>query len=400
MKRPFEGLKGSGLQEKDHSNTRNSVLHPQTNHRSSAMNPKTATDELWHSQPETIRKFVELRPNHQMLCEEIAYILQKVLMAASIEYSAITCRAKALDSFCEKLLRKKYEDPLREITDLAGVRLIYLYGTDRKQIEALIEKEFQVIEKIDKIKQVGPERFGYGALHYLVKLGKRSIGARYDDLKDLVCEVQVRTILQDAWALVAHHLSYKKELDVPEELRRKLNALSGLFETADDQFDRLRDERAQYAKKVKSEISSETKASLNTEVNLDSLTEFLKWRFPDREQGAPDDVAGLLDEIHSSRYRTLAELDSVVSRTQEAVKAYETKYPLSPEDGIGEEGPFTATGAMRAALEYANPDYLRKLFKGHRSDPLLKKTVEFLHLVKPHSGPKQTAARRRGKSRA
>lgn len=360
------------------------------------MNPKTATDELWHSQPETIRKFLELRPNHEKLCEEIAYILQKVLEAASIEYSAITWRAKALDSFCDKLIRKKYEDPVGDITDLAGVRLVYLYGTDRKQIEALIVKEFQVIEKIDRIKQVGPERFGYGALHYLVKLGKRSIGVRYDDLKDLVCEVQVRTILQDAWAVVAHHLSYKKESDVPEELRRKLNALSGLFETADDQFDRLRDERTRYAKKVQSEFFSETSASLNTEVNLDSLTEFLKWRFPDRDQGSRDNVADLLYDIRSLRYRTLAELDSIVSQTHEAVKAYETKYPPSDEE-TGEKGPYAAVGAMRAALEFANPDFRKKSSRSHH---LLKQAEEFLNLVKSSSGAEQAAARRRGKSRA
>jgi ppGpp synthetase/RelA/SpoT-type nucleotidyltranferase len=60
---------------------------------------------------------------------------------------------------------------------------------------------------------------------------------RYDDLKKLVCEIQVRTVLQDAWAIIDHHLSYKQESDVPKILRRKLNSLAGLVETAHDQFD-------------------------------------------------------------------------------------------------------------------------------------------------------------------
>lgn len=205
--------------------------------------PSTLDDEIsktWEERPDIIRSFIEARPQYEQLCAEVAYILKKRLDDGSIEYSAVTSRAKTLKSFAEKISRKQYESPLSDITDLAGVRVVYLYKADRHLIEKIIETEFDVIEKVDKVEEQEADRFGYGALHYLVHLGRKSSGARYDDLKGLICEIQVRTVLQDAWAIIDHHLVYKQESDVPKVLKRKLNSLSGLFETADDQFDRVR----------------------------------------------------------------------------------------------------------------------------------------------------------------
>jgi ppGpp synthetase/RelA/SpoT-type nucleotidyltranferase len=341
------------------------------------MTSNKATDRLWDAQPEVIRKFLDLRPNHEKLCEEVTYILKKLLQEKDLEYSAVTWRAKNLDSFCEKLGRKKYDDPFKEVTDLAGVRLVYLYGSDQVAIEKLIEREFKIIEKVDKIEEVGPEQFGYGALHYLVHLGKRSVGARYDDLKDLVCEIQVRTILQDAWATIAHHLSYKQESDVPKELRRRLNALSGLFETADDQFIQLRDERTKYSEEMKHEISLDAAKSLQQKVNLDNLIGFLEWRFPNREM-VPETVPGLLKDIQRFNYETLADLDRIVDQTEEAVKAFE-KQEKEKEISMGQKvGTYTAIGALRVGMYFVNKEFCVQV-------GLEKKMEKFRDLVKPAS---------------
>src|SRR2546430_16718258 len=229
-------------------------------------------DELsktWSEYPDVVRDFVELRPQYEQLWSEVAYILDKRMKDHGIEFSAITGRAKTLKSFAEKLFRKNYATP-EDITDLAGVRVVYLYKNDRSGIEKLIEGEFKVIEKVDKVDEQEADRFGYGALHYLVHLGRKSSGARYDDLKGLVCEIQVRTVLQDAWAIIAHHLSYKQESDIPKELLRKLNALSGLFSTADDQFDVIREERLAYVTEVHN-LARTRNAFLDQELNLDTL---------------------------------------------------------------------------------------------------------------------------------
>jgi len=225
-------------------------------------------------------KFINIRPEYEQLCTEVSYILNKRLNEEAIEISNITMRAKKLDSFIQKIQRKDYNDPLTEITDFAGVRVVCLYRDDVKKNEEIIDKEFKIIDKVDKYGEMGTDRFGYGAVHYIVKLGRKSSGARYDDLKEIICEVQVRTVLQDAWAIIEHHLMYKQESDVPRVLQRKLNSLAGLFETADDQFFRIKQDREAYIEDVRKERDTPTEFLLN-DLNFDTFEEYLKWKFPD-----------------------------------------------------------------------------------------------------------------------
>ena len=345
------------------------------------MNTGDALNQQWENNPYEIRMFLEMQPHYEKLAEEVAYILKKGVQAANIEYATISYRVKKLESFCEKAIRKNYKKPLEEINDVAGVRLVFLYLTDLPKLEALIEKEFQIVEKIDKLGESDPNQFGYSALHYIVNIGEKASGARYDDLKELICEIQVRTILQDAWAIVAHHLSYKQESDVPKELQRKLNALSGLFETADNQFDHLRDERLGYKEKIIQQISRHESEFLKSKINLDNLIEFLNWRLPDREPEEKKYVSELLSELTCLGYTKLVELDKLLSQTYEAVKAYEAKYPptKSTEEGGFENISFVQVGVIRIALELIDDKFMN--YK--KLDKTLRQNIEeFRYLVK------------------
>ncbi len=346
-----------------------------------SMRNTEAEDEFWRSQAQLIRTFLDARSKYEKLAEEVAYILEKSTQEAAVEFAHITHRAKTLDSFCEKASRKGYKEPLKETSDIAGVRIVFLYLSDRPKFEAIVEHHFQIIEKVDKVEKDGPERFGYGALHYVVKLGKQNSGARYDDLKGLSCEIQVRSILQDAWAVVGHHLSYKQESDVPKTLRRKLSALSGLFETVDDQFDRLRDERASYAEEVKKQIAEKGPEFLKSEINLENLVEFLKWRFPDREQPSREQAAGLLSEIAERGYTRLAQVNDAVTSAQKALEAYEADDPPFNSETL-KRSAYTAAGAIRVTFGFI--DDIRRKSPENELQGARKK---FLHLVEdPKAG--------------
>jgi putative GTP pyrophosphokinase len=327
--------------------------------------PSSESDELaktWGERPDVIRQFLEIRPQNEQLCSEVAYILTKRIGDQGIEYSAITSRAKTLKSFAEKLSRKHYTDPLNDVTDLAGVRIVYLYKSDLAQIEKIVERELQIIEKVDKAEEHDADRFGYSALHYLVKLGRKSSGARYDDLKGLVCEVQVRTVLQDSWAIIDHHLSYKQESDVPKILKRKLNSLSGLFETADDQFDRVRAEREEYRQLVKSKLSSRENF-LSQDTNLDTFTEFLKWKFPKKPIARDDShLSRILTMALRYGYTKLGNLDELVRRTDKAREAV-----------TAERGVTFAVGEMARAIALVHPKYLAGKGWAEDSRALLRK---------------------------
>jgi putative GTP pyrophosphokinase len=149
-----------------------------------------------------------------------------------------------------------------------------LYRSDIAKVADIIRAEFVVAEDVDKLDELGVDQFGYGARHFIVRLGKTSSGARYDDLKQLPCEVQVRTVVQDSWAIIQHHMVYKRESQVPTQLQRKLNSLAGLFETVDDQFERIREEREAYLVEMRG--STEASTFLENEPNLDSFKEYLK----------------------------------------------------------------------------------------------------------------------------
>jgi len=283
-----------------------------------------------------IKKFTENRDNYKLLCEEVSFILKKELAKKKVEYSSISHRAKTLNSFIEKNRRKKYKYPFKDITDFAGVRIVFLYTKDYDKIEKIIKDKFDIIEKVDKLNEKEVDQFGYGAIHFVIRLGRNYKGARYDDIKPLTCEIQVRTILQDAWAIIDHHLVYKNEKDVPEHLRRKLNSLAGLFETADDQFLSIRNERNAYLKEIK-EVSKTPLKFLDLPLNIDSFYEFLKWRYPKFEKDF-DNLGWqkLYHIIDKRRYRNLNDLNIVHELTEKDAKRVKKERDFESDNAFHE----------------------------------------------------------------
>ena len=273
--------------------------------------------KYWQENPFVIKEFTENLSMYKQLCFEIEFYVRNLLDKNKIRYASVTSRAKTLNSFIEKTERKKYKNLFEEITDFAGVRIVALYKDEISSIEKLIEKEFEIIEKIDRSNDLEADYFGYEAIHYVLKLGENCKGVRYDNLKKINCEVQVRTILQDAWAIVAHHITYKKEKDIPQALMRKLNRLVGLFETADEQFVSIKNERKKYIDSIELNPSK----VLEEEINLDSLTEYLKYKFPELRIGDYD-----LERIPAAKsfnkYKKIKELDNIINNSEKAINEY------------------------------------------------------------------------------
>jgi ppGpp synthetase/RelA/SpoT-type nucleotidyltranferase len=317
-------------------------------------------DKYWKESPLLIKEFLSKRENYQLLCNEIVYVLRKLLREENIEFSSVTCRAKTLNSFLEKINRKYYANPFSEITDFSGVRIVFLYVEDYNRIEKLIQKNFKVLEKVDKLNEKDVDQFGYGAIHFIVQLNSKFKGARYDDIKNYVCEIQVRTILQDAWAIIDHHLVYKKETDVPAHLRRKLNSLAGLFETADDQFQRIKEERITYIEEIEEKSTSSSNKFLETGLNLDSFTAFLNWKYPDSMKlvAFNGQVETIYADIDKEKYSTLKDLNLIYTNSEKNIE--EVKNNLKSIDYIWSK-------ALDWALRYVIYD---KNARGKKGVPL------------------------------
>lgn len=153
----------------------------------------------------------------------------------AIALSQIESRTKSVKSFGEKITSKgKYADPLEEITDLAGLRVIVYYPNDVRAVGTVIDRELEVdwTNSNRSGHDDPPDRFGYRSDHYIVRLPHTDEWQRFAGLR---AEIQVRTVMQHAWAAVDHEIRYKAA-DLPRDLSRRLFRLSALLELADEQF--------------------------------------------------------------------------------------------------------------------------------------------------------------------
>jgi ppGpp synthetase/RelA/SpoT-type nucleotidyltranferase len=130
------------------------------------------------------------------------------------------------------------------VTDLAAVRVITFFPRTVSEIDAIIRERFFVLEKDNKSEMLQASgRFGYRSVHYLVELPPEEADRPdRERFGGLVAEIQVRTILQHAWAEIEHDTQYKSVRAMPSSTRRRLAALAGLLEIADREFQAIQDE--------------------------------------------------------------------------------------------------------------------------------------------------------------
>ena len=160
-----------------------------------------------------------------------------------------------------------------------GIRIVCSYELDLEVVSGILKNNFDVHEDIDKLHDLGVDRMGYHGNHYVVTLGSRYSGTRYDGITQLKCEIQVRTILQDAWAIISHQLVYKNEHAIPTRLRRDLNNVASLLEIAQGVFDSVRDKRSSYIEEIQQKEQNPNQF-LAQAIDLDTLLAYAEWKFP------------------------------------------------------------------------------------------------------------------------
>jgi ppGpp synthetase/RelA/SpoT-type nucleotidyltranferase len=239
--------------------------------------PKKARKSI--SVEDLTANYTASRPTYEAFTNNVAQLLSTLLRSKEIEYLAIEPRTKTIDSFKSKIARPikvgKYQN-VETVTDLSGIRVIAYYQKDVDAICKLIERNFAVDtgNSIDKNGALAPDKFGYLSVHYIVSHNKeREKLAENSAFSGLKAEIQIRTVLQHAWAVLDRKLRYNNEEDIPREIRRKLFRVSALLEIADENFSEIdkivNDLRAQYTSDIKG-------GNLGQEINLDSLEVFMR----------------------------------------------------------------------------------------------------------------------------
>lgn len=166
---------------------------------------------------------------------------------------SVRYRVKETESLIEKIIRKTNEgepninvDTYRtKITDLIGIRILYVFKSDyypiHEQIVKVYEKKF--VERRPQINlRTGDDRNLYNKIRDpIINENKvyRSIHytmlAHENDSDSPRIEIQTRTIFEEGWSEINHKLVYKKGNSAGNLLLQKtsdiLNALSGDCDT-------------------------------------------------------------------------------------------------------------------------------------------------------------------------
>lgn len=192
------------------------------------------------------------QPNYEAAAN---YVLRRILdylgtQKVSVAYYG--SRAKTIDSAYEKAKKQikegnryelKYSDPKNEIMDFAGVRIVvYLpseIDTICNAVEHLFVNSIRKDDSENKADRLGKDKVGYLSIHYVIEINTEQ--PEHNHLNGLKCEIQIRTVLQDAWAQIFHDRVYKGtvENDTNETIERKINLLSGSLELIDNQIDEI-----------------------------------------------------------------------------------------------------------------------------------------------------------------
>ncbi len=255
-------------------------------------------------------------PRHSRLTPVVASLIESLLIHARIGYLTISHRTKDRSGVLEKIERKGYRDPTSQLTDFSGIRIVVYFESDVKRVSDVIINSFRVDAENSRNREelLSVNETGYRSTHYVCDVGPaRSILPEFEGMSDLKFEFQVRTILQHAWAELAHDRNYKLSSSLPREMERQLYLYAGMLEIADRGFDQLSMQIDNYAAKLASDSSDHLMMA-----NLDSvsLVAFVR-RWCDGngfelESSVEKAIPSLLTELSALKIGTAGELNSII----------------------------------------------------------------------------------------
>ncbi|KAL2830837.1 hypothetical protein BDW59DRAFT_177572 [Aspergillus cavernicola] len=192
--------------------------------------------------------YEENQSDYVRIAEESARRLTQALGEAGVPHK-VECRTKAIERLKVKVNGRKggreYEDindVITDIVDLAGVRVLVYFASDKDRVKKFVNKNFDVHSDPKftgtEIKGNGgashhyvPKYPGYSADHYRATL-KLEEGQKAQPWHEFRVEIQVTTILRHTWAEVGHDWNYKQLVPGGDDefCHQLLDALSGALD--------------------------------------------------------------------------------------------------------------------------------------------------------------------------
>jgi ppGpp synthetase/RelA/SpoT-type nucleotidyltranferase len=215
---------------------------------------RSLSDEEWIKLH--VPRFEKIRPRYEIYEQFLKAVLKETCRTFA-PLAIIEARTKSLTSFAGKTLRKRAlymdpkiplpPDPLVRMTDLTGGRIITQTSQQVHAICQFLEETFDIDwdNSEDVSNRLRPTEFGYRSVHYIVIVNQEKLRAAgitvpvRRKVLGLKAEIQVRTLLEHAWADIGHDMTYKTELKVPARIHRQFAAVAAILESTDHEFGRL-----------------------------------------------------------------------------------------------------------------------------------------------------------------
>ncbi|MGO3732209.1 MAG: GTP pyrophosphokinase [Vagococcus sp.] len=152
----------------------------------------------------------------------------------------VTGRVKPMDSILTKSkIRGVDLDRLdKDMQDIAGLRIMCQFVEDIYEVVALLRKrnDFEIIQERDYI--ANKKASGYRSYHLILKYPVQLISGE----KELLVEIQIRTLAMNFWATIEHSLNYKYQGEFPEEINTRLELTAEAAYLLDEEMSKIRDE--------------------------------------------------------------------------------------------------------------------------------------------------------------
>jgi putative GTP pyrophosphokinase len=254
-------------------------------------------------------------PKHERLKAAASSLLENILKEHSIEYLSVQGRVKPFNSAFDKTGRKNYKKPQEELTDLTGIRVVTFLENQVIQVGKAIRRLFEVDDKnsLDRASILGQDKIGYRSTHFVCSLGrKRESLPEYEGLGELKFEIQVRTVLQHAWAELAHDRSFKFGPGLPAHIERKLNLYSGMLEVVDAGFETISNEIDDYRKSLETKTLNQISSIEINNLSLDKFVETLSKQLGVKAEKISI-TSDLIEELRHYGIDTIGQLEALVT---------------------------------------------------------------------------------------
>lgn len=223
-------------------------------------------------------EFVENLDVFKKVKDIVLGCLSKDIKELGFYVNVVEGRVKTPESLKGKLAIKGYKyNSIFDITDIVGCRVVTYYDDEIDKISARVTSEFEIDwdNSVDKRNIYKVDQFGYRSLHYICRIPKELyFDENHPEINQIRFEIQIKTILQHAWAMIAHDTGYKSDVEIPQQYLRSLNRLASLLELADKEFLDFRNSINDYRRQVRQIVKNGNYADV--ELNKDSFENYIE----------------------------------------------------------------------------------------------------------------------------